>query len=86
MMIYQCNKCYEQKILNKATLEIVDGKIRTREAKCKCGNYMQELKKDFDGFPCLIRTEPSLSKNRDKLWKGAKEKLIGERGMNEPFD
>jgi hypothetical protein len=23
---------------------------------------------------------------RDKLWKGAKEKLLGERGINENFD
>ena len=42
--------------------------------------------KDFDGFPSLIRTEETLSKKGDKLWDGAKEKLIGERGINEPFD
>ena len=47
----------------KATLEIVKNKIRTKEAKCKCGKYMQELEKDFDGFPCLIRTEETLNKN-----------------------
>ena len=63
MLIYQCNKCESQKKLSKATLEIVDGKIRTKEAKCKCGNYMQEVEKDFDGFPCLIRTEETLNKN-----------------------
>ena len=62
MLIYQCKKCKKQKKLTKATLEIVDEKIRTREAKCDCGNYMQEVKKDFDGFPCLIRTEPTLNK------------------------
>jgi hypothetical protein len=37
-------------------------------------------------MPSLKRTEPSLSKKGDKLWEGAKEKLIGERGINEPFD
>ena len=63
MLIYQCNKCQKQKELMRTTLEIVDGKIRTREAKCECGHYMQEVKKDFDGFPCLIRTEPTLTKN-----------------------
>ena len=62
MLIYQCNKCQKQKELMRATLEIVDGKIRTREAKCDCGNYMQEVEKQFDGFPCLIRTEPTLNK------------------------
>ena len=39
-----------------------------------------------EGMPSLRRTEPSLSKKRDKLWAGAKEKLIGKRGINEPFD
>ena len=38
-----------------------------------------------EGMPKLIRTEPSLSKRRDKLWKGAKERLTGERGINEDF-
>ena len=36
----------------------------------------------------LKRTEASLSKKKrhNKLWDGAKEKLCGERGINEPFD
>jgi hypothetical protein len=38
-----------------------------------------------EGMPSLKRTEPSLSKRRDMLWDGAKEKLIGERGINEDF-
>ena len=86
MLKYQCNNCGETKDLMKATLEVIDGKIRTKQAKCKCGEYMQEIEKDFDGFPCFIRTEPTLSKKGDKLWEGAKEKLLGERGINEPFD
>ena len=85
MLKYKC-KCGKTKDLMKATLEVVDGKVRTKEALCKCGEYMQEIEKDFDGFPCLIRTEETLSNKRDKLWDGAKEKLIGERGINEPFD
>ena len=85
MIKYICNKCGETKDLMKATLEVVKGKVRTKEAKCKCGEYMQEIEKDFDGFPCLIRTEPTLSTKRDKLWDGAKEKLIGDRGINEDF-
>ena len=46
----------------KATIIIIDGKVRTREALCDCGNYMQEKEKDFQGFPNLIRTEPTLNK------------------------
>jgi hypothetical protein len=87
MLKYQCNKCGETKDLMRATLEVVKGKVRTKEAKCKCGEYMQEIEKDFEGFTTnIIRTEPTLSKKGDKLWDGAKEKLLGERGINEPFD
>ena len=85
MLKYICNKCGETKDLMRATLEVVDYKVRTKEALCKCGEYMQEIEKDFDGFPCLIRTEPTLSKKRDKLWDSAKEKLVGERGINDDF-
>jgi hypothetical protein len=86
MLKYICNNCGETKDLMKATLEVVEDKVRTKEALCECGEYMQEQEKDFDGFPCLIRTEETLSKKGDKLWDGAKEKLIGERGINESFD
>jgi hypothetical protein len=86
MIKFICNTCGETKDLMKATLKEIDGKIRTVEALCNCGEYMQEYDKSFKGFPSLIRTEPTLSKKGDKLWEGAKEKLIGERGINEPFD
>jgi|TARA_R100000479_G_scaffold157137_1_gene93823 hypothetical protein len=62
MFKYYCKICKTEKKLEKATLEIADGKVRTKEAKCKCGNYMQEVAKKFDGFPTLIRTEPTLNK------------------------
>jgi hypothetical protein len=85
MIKFICNNCGENKDLMRATLKVMeDGKVRTVEALCKCGEYMQEIEKDFDGFPCLIRTEPTLSKKGDKLWEGTKEKLIGERGINFP--
>ena len=86
MLKYQCNNCGETKDLMRATLEVVEGKVRTKEAKCKCGEYMQEVEKDFDGFPCLIRTDPTLGNKRDKLWDSATEKLVGDRGINENFD
>ena len=86
MIKYICNTCNDTLELQRATLEVIDGKVRTKQAYCKkCNEWMQEIEKDFDGFPSLIRTEPSLSKKGDKLWEGAKEKLIGERGVNEPF-
>ena len=70
----------------KATIKIIDGKVRTKQAYCKkCEEWMQELEKDFKGFPSLIRTEATLSKKGDKLWDSAKEKLCGERGINEDF-
>jgi hypothetical protein len=41
--------------------------------------------KPLEGMPSQIRTEETLSKKGDKLWAGAKEKLIGERGINEDY-
>ncbi len=82
MIEYKC-KCGKTKELSKATLKVIDGKVRTVEALCKCGKYMKSKPKE--GMPGLIRTEESLSKKGDKLWDGAKEKLCGERGINEDF-
>ena len=75
MLKYQCKKCEATKELSRATLEVVHGKVRTREALCECGEYMREIAKDFDGFPCIKRTEPTLSNKNDKLWSRAKETL-----------
>ena len=83
MTIYSC-KCGETKEIGKATIVNREGKWVCKEAKCSCGKYMDS--KPEEGMPSLKRTEPSLSKNRDKLWDGAKERLCGERGINEPFD
>ena len=69
--------------IGKATIVYRDGKWVTKEALCECGKYMDS--KATEGMPNLKRTEPSLSKQRDKLWAGAKEKLIGERGINEDY-
>jgi predicted ester cyclase len=75
MLNYVCNVCGNTRKLSKATLEVVDGKIRTREALCSCGAYMQEESKEFEGFPNIKRTEPTLSNKNDKLWTRAKETL-----------
>jgi hypothetical protein len=86
MIKFICNTCDETKELQKATIKVIDGKVRTQEAYCKkCNEWMQEIEKDFDGFPSLIRTEETLSRKGDKLWEGAKEKLLGERGINDDY-
>ena len=82
MTEYKC-KCGKTKDISRATISYIDGEWQTKEALCKCGKYMDS--KPLEGMPSQIRTEESLSKNRDNLWKGAKEKLIGERGINEDY-
>jgi len=83
MTKYKC-KCGKTKEISKATIVHVDGEWETKEALCKCGKYMDS--EPLEGMPSQIRTEESLSKKGDKLWAGAKEKLVGERGINESFD
>tara|TARA_R100000664_G_C2650916_1_gene71597 strand:- start:15 stop:272 length:258 start_codon:yes stop_codon:yes gene_type:complete len=85
MTLYKC-KCGEfEKEIKKATIVLRDGEWVTKEAVCDCGKYMDsEIK---EGMPSLKRTEESLSrsKKRDYLWDSAREKLIGERGINEDY-
>ena len=83
MTLYTC-QCGKTRELSKATIVYRDDEWVTKEGLCKCGKYMDS--EPTEGMPSLKRTEPSLSKNRDKLWAGAKEKLIGTRGINEKFD
>ena len=84
MTLYKCI-CGHTEEIGKATIALRDGRWRTINAICECcGKWMES--ETEEGMPNLIRTEPSLSSKRDKLWDGAKEKLCGERGVNEPFD
>jgi len=69
--------------IGKATIVLRDKKWVTKEAQCECGKYMDS--KPTEGIPTLKRTEPSLSKQRDNLWKEAKETLTGTRGINEDY-
>ena len=73
-----------RKELSKVTIVFRDKKWVCKEAECSCGQYMDS--EPTEGIPTLQRTEPSLTKRRDNLWAGAKEKLVGERGINESFD
>ena len=83
MTLYTC-ECGNTRELSKVTIVFRDGNWEAKESECECGLYMDS--EPTEGIPTLQRTEPSLSKNRDKLWAGAKEKLVGERGINESFD
>ena len=85
MTLYKC-KCGKSKEIPKATIAYINGEWQTLQALCECGKYMDS--EPVEGMPNLKRTEASLSKKKrgDKLWAGAKEKLIGERGINESFD
>ena len=83
MTLYTC-ECGNTRQIAIATIVYRDGNWVTKQAECECGKYMNS--EPTEGIPTLQRTEPSLTKNRDKLWAGAKEKLVGERGINESYD
>ena len=85
MTLYTCECKKETKEVSKAKIVYRDKKW-VANVICSCKKYMDS--KPVDGMPSLKRTEASLSKNKrhDKLWEGAKEKLVGERGVNESFD
>ena len=85
MTLYKCECGKQEKEILKATIVLRNGKWVCKEAKCECGQYMDS--EPEEGMPQLKRTEESLSKKkkRDYLWDGAKEKLVGERGVNEPY-
>ena len=83
MTKYSCECGKEEKEVGKATIDLRDKKWVCKEAQCSCGKWMES--KPTDGIPNLKRTEPSLSKQRDNLWAGAKETLIGTRGVNEDY-
>jgi hypothetical protein len=83
MTLYTC-ECGNTREIAIATIVYRDGDWVTKQAECECGLYMDS--EPTEGIPTLQRTEPSLSKRRDNLWEGAKEKLVGSRGINESYD
>ena len=82
MTLYKC-KCGNTKEISTATIVYIEKEWQTKEALCSCGKYMDS--EPLEGIPSLKRTEESLSKKGDKLWAGAKEKLIGDRGINDDY-
>lgn len=61
-MIYKCKKCKIEKTITKASIIFRDKKWVALEALCKkCNEYMEG--KTEEGFPDIIRTDPTLRKN-----------------------
>ena len=85
MTLYTCECGKQEKKINKATIVLRNGRWVAKEALCDCGKYMDS--EPLEGMPEIKRTEASLSRKKrgDKLWASAKEKLVGERGINENF-
>jgi hypothetical protein len=85
MTLYKCECGKEEKEVSKAKI-VYREKKWVANVMCSCNKYMDS--EPEEGMPNLKRTEASLSKEKrgDYLWDGAKEKLIGERGVNEPFN
>ena len=56
-MKYICNICKKTKEITKMTLTVIynldfpNGRTVTKEARCECGEYMEEEDKSFKGFP-----------------------------------
>jgi hypothetical protein len=82
MTLYNCECKNESKQVSKAKIVYRDNKW-VADVMCSCNKYMDS--EPEDGMPSLKRTEASLSKKGDRLWDSTKEKLLGERGINEPF-
>jgi hypothetical protein len=85
MTLYTCQCKKETQEVSKAKIVYRDKKW-VADVMCSCNKYMDS--KPVDGMPSLKRTEASLSKKKkgDMMWDSAKEKLLGERGINEPFN
>jgi len=84
-MKYKCECGEYEKEISKISIVYRQGNWVTKGSECPCGKYMTS--EPLEGMPEIKRTEESLSvkKRGDKLWSSAKEKLIGERGINEDF-
>lgn len=85
MTLYRCLICKQEKEVARAKIIYKDNKW-VADVKCECGLYMDS--KPTEGMPQIKRTEKSLSRKKrgDLLWESAKEKLCGERGINEDFN
>ena len=85
MTLYKCLCGKQEKEVSKAKIIYRDNQW-VSDVVCDCGKYMES--EPEEGMPQIRRTEESLSKKKkgDYMWDSAKEKLLGERGINEPFN
>ena len=83
MTIYRCPCGEEEKKVLRAKIIYRDKKW-VADVLCECGKYMES--KPAEGMPQIVRTEQTLSKRRKKIIEGTKERLCGERGINEDFN
>ena len=65
MAKFRCKKCKCEKELKKQTLILKNKKIKIKEAKCKCGNYMKDTTK-YEGFGTSFKSETDKYENRKK--------------------
>ena len=65
MAKFRCKKCKCEKELKKQTLVFENKKIKIKEAKCKCGNYMKDTTK-YEGFGTSFKSETDKYENRKK--------------------
>lgn len=57
-MIFRCSKCKTKREISTATICVINNKIETKEALCKCGTYMKQIITDeYKGMPDIIRNE-----------------------------
>jgi len=64
MAEYKCKECGETKTLYKRSMVLRDGKLITKEAKCKCGHYMDQIiTEEYEGIPDIHRNEENSGHN-----------------------
>ena len=56
MTKFRCKKCKCEKKILKQTLVFEKEKIKIKESKCKCGNYMEDVEK-YEGFGTSFKSE-----------------------------
>ena len=62
MGFYRCKKCNRTKKLVKETLLFIEKKIRAKESKCVCGEWMKNETK-FAGFGTSFKAPTDKYKN-----------------------
>ena len=56
MAKFKCKKCKSEKVFLKQTLVFIKGRFRVKEARCKCGNYMEDIEQ-YKGFGTSFKAD-----------------------------